>query len=92
MLFDTDNDFMGNGQGDFEAVVGVSSTQDRHCLWRLQFYGTPGNPSFGFSTPLSNTTVLFQTPSAAAPDLEFGICQFLHPAGLHLYTGGGLYV
>jgi LPXTG-site transpeptidase (sortase) family protein len=76
VLFDTDNDFMGNGQGDFEAVVGVSSTQDVTAFGAYNFTGTPGNPSFGFSTPLSNTVVLFQNPSAAAPDLEFSIANF----------------
>ncbi len=76
VLFDTDNDFMGNGQGDFEAVVGVSSTQDVTAFGAYNFTGTPGNPSFGFSTPLSNPVVLFQTPSAAAPDLEFSIANF----------------
>lgn len=77
LLIDTDNDYTPTS-GDFDVVIGVRDDDDLSQIGAFVYTGLIGEEMVNevWSTRLPNTVALFQSPSAAAPDLEFTIANF----------------
>lgn len=77
LLIDTDNDYTANS-GDFDVVIGVRDNDDLSQLGAFTYTGLIGEEMVNevWDTRLPNLVTLFQSPSAAAPDLEFSIANF----------------
>jgi hypothetical protein len=88
LLIDTDNDYVDLTTGDFDVAVGKQSGgTDISSFGAYQFSGSPTAPASGFGAALTNTTNLFATPNAAAPDLEFSIANFSTLPGFSFTPG-----
>lgn len=88
LLIDTDNDYT-TSSGDFDVVVGVRDNDDLSQLGAFNYTGLIGEEMVNevWGNRLSNAVTLFQSPSAAAPDLEFSIANFSTLPG---FTAGQL--
>lgn len=77
LLIDTDNDYTTSG-GDFDVVIGVRDNDDLSQIGAFEYTGLIGEEMVNevWGNRLPNTVTLFQSPSAAAPDLEFTIANF----------------
>ena len=77
LLIDTDNDYSDSG-GDFDVVIGVRDEDDLSAIGVFTYTGLIGEEMVNevWGTRLPNTVTLFQSPNAAAPDLEFSIANF----------------
>ena len=77
LLIDTDNDYTTDS-GDFDVVIGVRDNDDLSQIGAFEFTGLIGEEMVNevWGNRLPNTVTLFQSPSAAAPDLEFTIANF----------------
>lgn len=88
LLIDTDNDYTASS-GDFDVVVGVRDNDDLSQLGAFTYNGLIGEEMVNevWGNRLANAVTLFQSPSAAAPDLEFSIANFSTLPG---FTAGQL--
>ncbi|MEZ4727835.1 MAG: sortase [Caldilineaceae bacterium] len=77
LLIDTDNDYSASG-GDFDVVIGVRDDDDLSQIGAFAYTGLIGEEMVNevWGDRLANPVVLFQSPSATAPDLEFSIANF----------------
>ena len=77
LLIDTDNDYTPTS-GDFDVVIGVRDDDDLSQIGAFVYTGAIIEEMVNdrWSTRLANAVTLFQSPSAAAPDLEFTIANF----------------
>jgi len=77
MLIDTDNDYTG-ASGDFDVVIGVRDEDTLAQIGAFEYSGLIGEEMVNevWGNRLANVVTLFQSPSAAAPDLEFSIANF----------------
>lgn len=88
LLIDTDNDYTASS-GDFDVVIGVRDNDDLSQLGAFNYIGLIGEEMVNevWDARLPNPVTLFQSPSAAAPDLEFSIANFSTLPG---FTAGQL--
>jgi len=77
LLIDTDNDYTA-ASGDFDVVIGVRDDDDLSQIGAFAYTGLIGEEMVNevWGNRLSNIIILFQSPSATAPDLEFSIANF----------------
>lgn len=88
LLVDTDNDYTASS-GAFDVVIGVRDNDDLSQLGAFAYTGLIGEEMVNevWGARLPNSITLFQSPSAAAPDLEFSIADFSTLPG---FTAGQL--
>lgn len=77
LLIDTDNDYTPSG-GDFDVVIGVRDNDNLSQIGAFEYTGLISEEMVNkvWGNRLPNTVTIFQSPSAAAPDLEFTIANF----------------